>query len=408
MIITKCRVCGGTDLQDVLDLGNQPWCNDYNHSDGKACKQYPLITCFCKTCSTFQIKHTVPKEIMYNDHTYLSGANASMPEHFLRIAKKCHREFNPDAKFVVDIGSNDGTLLKQFKKLKLDVLGVEPCKEATLKAIESGVPTLNDFFTSANAEVIKNKHGHAQIISAANVFYHVEELHDIVRGVKLLLSDNGTFVIQGTYLPSLMENNEFDIIYHEHLLYYRIENLNYLLKMHGLEVFDVDFADVHGGSFVAYASKIGSRNISENVTSIIENERKSGFHTIEPYIRFKERVINLKSEIQNLLASLKDQGKIIYAYGAPAKGTVMINFCELDHDTISMAVEVNQEKIGTYIPGTSIKVYDEYEVQEPDYYFLLSWNFLDVFKKKPEFESGIRSFIVPVPEPIIIHKDDLD
>jgi len=404
MIITECRVCGGTDLQDVLDLGNQPWCNDYNKSDGQDCKQYPLITCFCNTCSTFQIKHTVPKEIMYADHTYLSGANSSMPAHFLSIAEKCISEFNPDAKFIVDIGSNDGTLLKQFKKLDLNVLGVEPCKEAATKAEDSNVPTLNDFFTSSNAEAIKNKHGQAHIISAANVFYHVEELHDIVKGVKLLLSENGTFVIQGTYLPTLLDKNEFDIIYHEHLLYYRIENLNYLLKIHGLEIFDVDFAEVHGGSFVAYVGHEGSRIIKESVSTSIENERKLGLHTIEPYLEFKERVINLKSEIKNLLVDLKNQGKSIYAYGAPAKGTVMINFCELDSDIISLAVEVNDEKIGTFIPGTSIKVYDEYAVDEPDYYFLLSWNFLNVFKKKTEFESGVRTFIVPVPEPMIINK----
>jgi len=405
MIVTKCRVCGGTDLHDVLDLGSQPWCNDYRKSDGKDCAQYPLTTCFCNTCSTFQIRHTVPKEIMYSDHKYLSGSNVSMPAHFQNIANKCYQEFNPNAKFVVDIGSNDGTLLKQFKKLELNVLGVEPCKKAALKAIESDVPTLNDFFTSSNAEVIRMKYGQAQIISAANVFYHVEELHDIVRGVKLLLSDDGTFVIQGTYLPSLLKNNEFDVIYHEHLLYYRIENLNYLLRMHGLEVYDVDFVDVHGGSFIAYVSHIGSHTVSDNVGDIIKNERKLGLHTINPYISFKERVINLKAEIQDLLADLKEQGKTIYAYGAPAKGTVMINFCELDKDTISLAVEVNKEKIGTYIPGTSIKVYDENEVQEPDFYFLLSWNFLDVFKEKVEFKSGIRSFIVPVPNPVILSKD---
>ena len=407
MIITKCRVCGGSDLHDVLDLGNQPWCNDYIRTDGKGCAKYPLVACFCGTCSTFQIRHTVPKEVMYSDHTYLSGTNASMPAHFYRIAEKCFREFNSNADFVVDIGSNDGTLLKQFRKLGLNVLGVEPCKDVAAKAIESQIPTLSDFFTSTNAAFIKGEYGQAQIISAANVFYHVEELHDIVQGVKLLLSDDGTFVIQGTYLPSLLENNEFDIIYHEHLLYYRIENLNYLLNLHGLEVFDVDFADVHGGSFVAYAGHTGSRLVSERVAHIIQTERDIGLHKIDPYLMFKERVINLKSEIQSLLADLKSQGKSVYAYGAPAKGTVMINYCELDSDVISLAVEINQEKIGTYIPGTSIKVHDEFEVQEPDYYFLLSWNFLDVFKKQAEFESGVRSFIVPVPNPRVLNKNNL-
>jgi SAM-dependent methyltransferase len=402
MLIKECRVCAGKNLKHVLNLGNQPWCNDFQVEDGANCVKYPLATCFCEGCSTFQVEYTVPKEIMYKNHTYLSGANSSMPAHFATIAKKCYEKLNSNAQLVVDIGSNDGTLLTQFKKLNFNVLGVEPCVQAAAKAVEFDVPTLNDFFTSSIAENIKKNHGQAQIISAANVFYHVEELHDIVDGVKTLLEDDGTFIIQGTYLPTLLENNEFDIIYHEHLLYYRIENLNYLLKKHGLEIFDVDFADVHGGSFVAYAGHTGVKDISSGVTDIIQQERDLRLHTITPYLEFRDRVINLKSAIKGFVSSLKKQGKTIYAYGAPAKGTVMINFCELDSDTISLAVEVNQEKIGTYMPGTSIRVVDESKVQEPDYYFLLSWNFLEVFKNHSAYKSGIRRFIVPVPNPVVV------
>lgn len=402
MLIKECRVCGGKNLKHVLNLGEQPWCNDFQFDDGAGCEKYPLATCFCEDCSTFQVEYTVPKEIMYKDHTYLSGSNTSMPAHFYRIAEKCYREFNSNATFVVDIGSNDGTLLAQFKKLELDVLGVEPCNEAASKAEKSGVPTLIDFFTRGNAEKIKTEYGQAQIISAANVFYHVEELHDIVEGVRLLLAADGTFIIQGTYLPTLLEKNEFDIIYHEHLLYYRVENLNYLLKLHGLEIFDVDFAEVHGGSFVAYVNHEGVRQISKNVSTTIKKERDLGLHTIAPYLEFRDRIINLKAEIKELLSNLRDQGKTIYAYGAPAKGTVMVNFCELDHDTIQLAVEVNEEKIGTYVPGTSIQVVDESKVSEPDHYFLLSWNFLDVFKKNSIYQAGGRSFIVPIPRPRLV------
>jgi SAM-dependent methyltransferase len=265
MLLTKCRVCGNPKLDDVLNLGEQPWCNDYQLLDGTECKRYPLDTCFCQNCSTFQVKYTVPKEVMYENHTYLSGANSAMPAHFSAIAQKSYVEFNPNADLVVDIGSNDGTLLSQFKNLKLDVLGVEPCREVALKAEAKGISTLNEFFTSEVARHIKQDRGQVQIISAANVFYHVEDLHDVVKGVKILLDEGGTFIIQGTYLPIMLERNEFDIIYHEHLLYYRIENLNYLLKLHGLAVFDVDFADVHGGSFVAYACHDGYKDQSAHV-----------------------------------------------------------------------------------------------------------------------------------------------
>ena len=397
MIINACRICGQKKLEPVLDLGMQPWCNDYQHTDGRISEKYPLATVFCVDCSTLQVQFTVPKEIMYNNHTYLSGANTSMSAHFYEIAEKCYREYNPSASFVVDIGSNDGTLLSQFQKLKLEVLGVEPCVEASKKAVDMGIPTVNDFFDSAQALKIKEEFGTAGIISAANVFYHVEELHDIVKGVKILLSEDGTFIVQGTYLPSLLENNEFDIIYHEHLLYYRIENLNYLLNMHGLEVFDVQFAAVHGGSFVAYAAHKGSRVRSAEVESAIQREHEMGLNKIQPYLDFSVRVKQLKLDIQNMLRQIVADGKTIYAYGAPAKGTVMINFCEIDSDIIPFAVEVNKEKIGTYIPGTSIKVLDEVAVEEPDYYFLLSWNFLDLFKQSEAYLSGRRKFIVPVP-----------
>ena len=249
MKISNCRVCDSEKLVETLDLGMQPWCNDFVLKDElKTVEKYPLSTVFCSNCSTLQVQYTVPKEVMFKNHTYLSGSNASMPRHFQKIADRVFINYVPDAKFVVDIGSNDGTLLKSYKNKGLDVLGVEPCNDAANIAIKDGIPTKKSFFNYDVAQEIYEDMGFADIISAANVFYHVEELHDIVKGIKFLLDKNGVFVVQGTYLPNLIECNEFDIIYHEHLLYYRVENLNYLLNMHDLEVFDVDFEEVHGGS----------------------------------------------------------------------------------------------------------------------------------------------------------------
>jgi len=405
MEINNCRVCNSSNLETVLDLGNQPWGNDFQ-SDPGVVKKYPLIGVFCNDCTTFQIKHNVSKEVMYEDHTYLSGANVSMTEHFQSISDKACLEHNKDAKFVVDIGSNDGTLLKTYKRRGLNVLGVEPCENIASMASENGIPTIAEFFNSSLANRIIKEFGKADIISAANVFYHVEDLHDIVLGIKNLLNENGVFIVQGTYLPNLIKNNEFDIIYHEHLLYYRVENLNFLLKQYNLEIFDVDFADVHGGSFIAYISHISSRTISSNVNQAISYERNNNFHKIDTYFDFAERVKNLKDSIKTLISKLLADGKTIYAYGAPVKGTVMMNYCELDSSMIPLTVEVNKEKIGKYIPGVDVKVEDEALIGEPDYYFLLSWNFLEVFKNSDAFISGKRKFIVPVPEPKIITNED--
>ena len=403
--IYNCRVCDGTNLTDILDLGMQPWGNDFRDNPGEA-KKYPLQTLFCNDCSTFQVKHNVPKEIMYDDHTYLSGANQSMYEHFQSVSLSAYQKSNNSAKFVVDIGSNDGTLLKTYKEIGLNVLGVEPCKNISEEAIASGIPTVIDFFDNDIANQIIKNHGHADIISAANVFYHVEELHDIVKGIKNLLSSDGIFIVQGTYLPNLIEKNEFDIIYHEHLLYYRIENLNFLLKRYDLEVFDVDFAEVHGGSFIAYICHKGAKVISNEVNEVISQEISKGYHTIEPYMNFATRVEELKTSIQKTIRSILDNGKSIYAYGAPVKGTVMMNYCELDSSMIPIAAEVNKAKINKYIPGVDIKVLDEASLDEPDYYFLLSWNFLDHFMKSKEYLSGKRKFIVPVPQPRVVKIDE--
>jgi|TARA_B110000908_G_C10229287_1_gene439719 SAM-dependent methyltransferase len=405
MEIKNCRVCESTNFDDVLDLGNQPWGNDFRATPGDA-EKYPLIGVFCNDCSTFQIKHNVSKEVMYEDHTYLSGANASMSSHFQSVSDKACKNLSNDQNFVVDIGSNDGTLLRTYKDKGLKVLGVEPCENIALKAIDSGIPTVIDFFNNDVANSIITEHGKANIISAANVFYHVEELHDIVKGIKNLLSDNGTFIVQGTYLPNLINNNEFDIIYHEHLLYYRIENLNFLLNKFGLEVFDVDFADVHGGSFIAYVSHSSSKEISSTVKDAVSKERSGKFHEKDTYISFAKRVESLKSSIHDMLEDLVLKGNTVYAYGAPVKGTVMMNYCGIDSSLTPLAVEINKEKIGKYIPGVDVKVVDELSVEEPDYYFLLSWNFLDVFMKSKEFKSGKRKFIVPVPEPRIVCKKE--
>jgi len=403
MKISNCRVCDSEDLIETLDLGMQPWCNDFVLKDDlESVIKYPLSTVFCSNCSTFQVQYTVPKEIMFKEHTYLSGSNASMPEHFQKISDKVCSSYIQDAKFVVDIGSNDGTLLKSYKNKGLNVLGIEPCNDAANIAIEDGVPTKKTFFNYDVAQEINKEMGCADIISAANVFYHVEELHDIVKGIKFLLGENGVFVVQGTYLPNLIERNEFDIIYHEHLLYYRIENLNYLLNMHDLEIFDVDFEEVHGGSMIAYIGHLSHRKISDNVVNQIEYEKSLGYDTITPYKNFSKQVEDLKISLNNLLNQLINEGKTVYAYGAPAKGTVLLNYCGIDSNLIPISVEVNKAKIGRYFPGVNIEVVDESKVEEPDYYLLLSWNFLDVFKRSQAYQSGARKFIVPVPHPEIV------
>ena len=403
MDISHCRVCNSSQLVDVIDLGVQPWGNDMvTHENVGKERKYPLVCCFCLQCSTLQVRYTVPKEIMYSDHSYLSGANKSMPDHFQKVADYVFDNYcNTDGALAVDIGSNDGTLLRCYQRNNFNVLGVEASAEIAKIACDAGIPTIANYFNRELAVSIESSHSKADVISAANVFYHVEDLHSVVEGIKCLLADNGVFVVQASYLPSLVETKAFDIMYHEHLLYYRMENLQTLLSLHDLEAFDYSFEDVHGGSIIVYAGHKGVRPVQEKIADLIKEERNANYHKIDTYQRFNDEITSLKREIRNFVVDLKRKGHTIAAYGAPVKGTVMLNYCGLNSEQIDFAAEVNEMKIGRYIPGTGIKIKNEAECPDPDYYFLLSWNFKDYFIKKRSESAGKSKFIVPIPYPHI-------
>ncbi len=400
----KCRICESNDLEMFLDLGEQPWCNDFLTEDKIGTeKHYPLEILFCYKCTTVQIGHTIPKEIMYSNHLYLSGVSRTMCEHFKSVADKVCNKYVAEPGLVVDIGSNDGALLEAYKPHKMDLLGVEPCSIAASLAVQKGIPVDEEFFNYDYVECLLGRSPKAKVISAANVFYHVEELHSIVRGIKLLLDDNGVFVMQGSYLPSTIQTKAFDIMYHEHLLYYRVETLDYLLNQYGLEVFDLDEKSVHGGSIIAYISHVGARKKSEIVLRYKKKERNEGFHRFELYKRFGLSIADLRDQIVDQITSLS-RNCSIYAFGAPAKGTVLLNYCNFTVDDIHLAVEKNTLKVGKYIPGTGIPIRDENKVSEPDYYLLLAWNFAEEFCSSKEFVEGRRKFIQPVPYPRILSK----
>ena len=266
MKITKCRICNSNRIDECIDLGMQPWCNDFIKLDQLGHeKKYPLKLVYCQNCTTLQVNYTVPKEIMYSEHTYLSGMTKTMYQHFKKISKNVVDNIINDKGLVVDIGSNDGTLLQTYKDLGMEVLGVEPGLEPSQIALKNGIPTQKRFFDFECASDILSENGKALVISAANVFYHVEDLHSIVKGIKHLLDSNGVFVVQASYLPNLIEKNAFDIMYHEHLLYYRLENLNYLFSLYDMEVFNYEMASVHGGSIIAYVGHKNSRTVDNNV-----------------------------------------------------------------------------------------------------------------------------------------------
>ncbi len=349
----SCRVCDSQDLSACIDLGLQPWCNDFLKPEqvGKE-PYYPLRVFFCNKCHTAQLDFTVPKEVMFGDHTYLSGVTKSLSAHFSGIADESLARYFPnrDKKTVavLDVGSNDGTQLKHFQRHGCEVLGVESSKKTAAMANESGVPTINSFF---NADLVMSLQRKFQLINAAGVFFHLEELHSAANGIKNALAEDGIFIVQFLYMKRIVENLAFDQIYHEHLLYYNLRTIEILLNLHGLETFDAYLAPIHGGSMIAYVTHRGTRPRSERLSVLCSEEDRSGANEIETYLDFAKRVAVMKEENLAYLNGKKNQGKRIYGMGAPVKGNTLLNYFGVGTQYLDFLVEKNALRDGLISPG---------------------------------------------------------
>ena len=394
----ECRVCDSQNLEPVIDLGEQPWCNHFLKLEevGKE-PFYPLRVLYCHDCATAQLDYTVKKEIMFGDHTYLSGVTKSLSKHFEEVAQEIDQQFGSrwGHKSILDIGSNDGTQLKHFQTLGYEVIGVESSKTTAKIANDAGVPTLNAYF---NEDLVRSLGRQYQIINASGVFFHLEELHSVCRGIKAGLAEDGVFVVQFLYMPSIVENLAFDQIYHEHLLYYSLQTINTLLQRHGLEMFDARLAPIHGGSMIAYVSHAGKEVLTERLMQLQKAEQDSGFNAIETYQQFDRDIQQLRLENQAYLQSKKAQGKTVYAMGAPVKGNTLLNYFDVGPDLVQGLVEINRLRKGLYSPGMHIPILMEDELpKKPDVYYVLAWNFKqEILKRYADLiEQGVE-FYFPV------------
>jgi SAM-dependent methyltransferase len=373
-----CRVCDSDRLEAVLDLGEQPWCNHFLEPEEVGTEPfYPLRLVYCHDCSTAQLDHTVKKEVMFGDHTYLSGVTRSLSEHFRGVAHEVHRRLGERApgktRAVLDIGSNDGTQLKHFQALGYEVLGVESSKTTARLANETGVPTLNRFF---NGELVREIGRSFDAINAAGVFFHLEELHSVTEGIRECLVDDGLFVVQFLYMKRIVENLSFDQIYHEHLLYYNLKNIDVLLRRHGLALYDAYLSPIHGGSMIAFVSHAGKRVATERLLRLMATEQKDGSNEIDNYRNFARRVEQMKQRDLNYLDRIKSQGKRLFGMGAPVKGNTLLNYFGIGRDYLDCLVEKNSLRRGLYSPGMHLPVIMEDELPyPPDVYYVLAWNF---------------------------------
>ena len=393
-----CRICDGINLEPVIDLGEQPWCNHFLTLEEVGHEPfYPLKVVFCHDCATAQLDYTVKKEIMFGDHTYLSGVTKSLSKHFEEVAKEVDEQFGLrwNKKAVLDIGSNDGTQLKHFQPLGYEVIGIESSKTTAKMANDAGVPTVNAFFNEDLVDSLKKQY---QVINASGVFFHLEELHSVCRGIKKGLVEDGVFVVQFLYMPSIIENLAFDQIYHEHLLYYSLQTINTLLNRHGLEMFDARLAAIHGGSMIAYVGHLGKEQPTERLKQLQKAEQDSGFNSIGTYQQFDKDIQQLRLENKAYLELKKSEGKTVYAMGAPVKGNTLLNYFNVGPDLVQGLVEINTLRKGLYSPGMHIPILMEDELpKKPDVYYVLAWNFKqEILKRYADLIKQGVEFYFPV------------
>lgn len=398
-----CRVCDSKRLTPVVDLGQQPWCNHFLRREeiGKEPK-YSLRLLYCEDCSTSQLDFTVPKEIMFGNHTYLSGITKSLSNHFKGIAEEVNSRFNTGKwkkpPTVLDVGSNDGTQLQHYKDLGWNVIGVESSVRTAEIANERELHTINAFFN----EALVDKHSiSADVVNAAGVFFHLEELHSVARGIKKALKANGVFVVQFLYMKNIIENCAFDQIYHEHLLYYTLKTINVLLKRHELEMFDAYVSPIHGGSVIGFIGHPGAYTLTDRLKDLRKAEDLSRVNDLETYLDFAERIKKMKVENLNYLESKREQGKRVYGMGAPVKGNTMLNYFGVGTELIEKLVEKNSLRKDLFAPGSHIPVVLEDEIPEPpDVYYVLAWNFKKeiLANNKALLDRGVEFFFPVDPE----------
>jgi 2-polyprenyl-3-methyl-5-hydroxy-6-metoxy-1,4-benzoquinol methylase len=371
----ECRVCDGRDFRLVVDLGNQPRGNHFLTKEEVGHEpSYPLRLIYCNRCATAQLDYTIKKEIVNNDHSYLSGVTRSLREHFKLVAEDVNRQFfsSQKGKSALDIGSNDGTGLIPYQEMGYRVLGIEASSQLAMIANQQKVETLHAFF---NLELAKSLGEGFDVINAAGVFFHLEELHSVTQGIKFLLKPDGVFVIQAMYMKNILENQAFDQIYHEHLLFYTFKTLQALLQRHGLELFDGYISPIHGGSIIGYAGHVGKRSQTKRLRALIAEEERAATNDYPTYAHFAAQLPQMKEDNLAFLHLKKQEGKVIYGMGAPVKGNTLLNYFGIGTNYLTCLVEKNALRKGKFSPGMHVPIFMEDEVVPPDVYYVLAWNF---------------------------------
>jgi hypothetical protein len=405
VVVTHCQICNNDRLEPVLFLGYLPPVNKMVKIGTRPYEQsaYPAELLYCSKCHLTQLGLIVDPNILFPpEYPYTSSTTKNLRDNFAELYVDCQNFIKLDKNdLVVDIGSNDGNLLSNFTKHR--VQGVTP-EQIGKNAIERGIPTIISFFNREVANRILKEQGQAKIVTATNVFAHMENIHEVISCIRALLKPDGTFISESHYLLPLVETLQYDTVYHEHMRYYSLHSLKYLLEMCGFEVYHAKRIPTHGGSIRVYAASKGLNKVEPSVESLLAEEREK-IIGVEKLNQFRNEVIQSKLKLHSLLLDIKMKHQKIYGISAPSRASTLINYIGIDDGLVDYVVEIKgSHKIGNYVPGTLIPIEEESRLyaDQPEYAMMFSWHIADELIPKIRAKGFSGKFIIPLPVPRIV------
>ena len=402
--ISKCQICNSNKLNLILDLGHQPLCDSLltNEMLNQPEMTFPLRMFWCEDCSLAQLDYCVDGSTVYHpEYPYRTGITKELVEYLQTMSKSLISKYNLDeSDLVVDLGSNDGTLLTGFKEFGAKVIGVEPTNIAKI-ANQNGIETMQDFFTVNLANKIKNENDKASLVLATNMFAHMATIGEVISGIEKLLKDDGVFVFENHYLLDVIEGGQFDTIYHEHLRTYSLKSLIKLFSYYNFTITDVERGSRYGGNIRVHVTKGKNRPVSESVTSLLNLEEELGLNNLETYKKFSDRVKKAKKDFLNFIINIKKDGKTIVANSCPGRSVTLLNYYGVDSDLIPyIAEQPTSLKLGMFLPGKQIPIVNNEILlkDQPDYVILLAWHYAEPIMEQLKARGLKSNFIIPLPD----------
>jgi hypothetical protein len=410
--LTRCQICGSSDLELVFDCGSQPLCDsllrpeDLNRPE----VYYPLRLFRCTACANCQLDYIVSgSEIYYPEYPYRAGITRELTDHLQAMASDLVPKLAlvPGSR-VVDIGSNDGTLLSQFKKLGMKELGIEPTNIHKI-AREAGIETVQAFFTEAIAREVRKTYGAAKLITATNVFAHMATLGEVMRGITALLDDDGVFVFENHYLLDVIQRNQYDTIYHEHVRTYCLRPIVKLLSYYDMEVFRVERVTRYGGSIRVFTARSGRRPIDSSVGDLLRTEQEFGLYDGAVYAEFQKRVEKTRDDLVSLAFKAKSAGASFVGKSCPGRCSTLLNYCDIGPHVMPYITEQHTSlKLGMYLPGKHIPVVKDERLarDQPDYISIFAWHYGKPIARILRNEMGLKSkLVLPLPDVVVLEGD---